>query len=256
MSATSSDVELAARLVAEAGRLAQTMRAAGLDATEKTSVSDLVTAADHAAEAFVVDSLRKARPDDAILGEEGTDHPGTSGRRWVIDPVDGTYNFFHGLTWWCSALALTEDDDVVLGAVHHPHDDVTLIGGRGWPTSRNGVALPKLVDRPLPEVSAATYFHPPWYADRRVLRAFESVVTLPATVRMLGSGSMDLSAVAQGRLGVYFQPSVPLWDWLPGKALVEAAGGASAQVDAGGVTWSVAGVPSAVSDVVDALGNG
>ena len=88
------------------------MRMAGLQSQQKTSVSDVVTAADHAAEAYVLAQLQRCRPEDGILGEEGASVQGTSGRTWVIDPVDGTYNFLHGSTYWCSAIALKDAADV------------------------------------------------------------------------------------------------------------------------------------------------
>jgi myo-inositol-1(or 4)-monophosphatase len=183
----------------------------------------------------------------------GADEAGTSGRTWVIDPVDGTYNFFHGLTWWCSAIALQNGDDAVLGAVFHPHDDVIWVGGPDLSTTRNGVPVPPLADLALGEVCAATYLHPPYFSQPRVHEPFRRVVARAAAMRMLGSGSMDLSAVADGRLGLWFQHSVPAWDWLPGKALVEGAGGVARQVVVEGVTWSVAGGVRAVEEAVAAL---
>ena len=250
------DAALAASLVREAGALARRMRDEGLEQVRKTSVSDIVTAADHAAEELVVRRLREARPDDGIVGEEGTEHASASGRTWVIDPVDGTYNFFHGLPWWCSALALRDADDVLVGAVCHPGDGTTWVGGPALPTTRDGVRVEAVADRPLAAVSAATYLHPTWVGHPDVGAAWTRVARLPATVRMLGSGSMDLSAVADGRLGVWFQHTVPVWDWLPGRALVLGAGGAAEQVEAGGVTWSVAGSPTAVRETVAALADG
>lgn len=247
------DAELAASLVREAGELARGMRDEGLDQVRKTSVSDIVTAADHAAEDLVVRRLREARPDDGIVGEEGTEHSSASGRTWVIDPVDGTYNFFHGLPWWCSALALRDGDDVLLGAVFGPQTGTLWLGGPALPTTRDGIPVQPLEDRPLGAVSAATYLHPGWIGDPAVSGAWGRAARLPATVRMLGSGSMDLSAVADGRVGVWFQHSVPAWDWLPGRALVLGAGGAAEQVEAGGVSWSVAGSPLAVRETVAAL---
>ncbi len=125
------DAQLATVLVEEAGALAESMLRRGLEVETKTHVSDIVTAADKAAEAHVVETLRRERPEDSIVGEEGADHVGTSGRTWVIDPVDGTYNFHRGLDWWCSALALVDGDDLVLGAVHHPSTATTYVGGPG-----------------------------------------------------------------------------------------------------------------------------
>jgi fructose-1,6-bisphosphatase/inositol monophosphatase family enzyme len=255
MSGLDDDAALAGELVRAAGRLAQRMRAAGLDSEQKTSVSDLVTAADTAAERLIVERLRAERPDDAIVGEEGTDHPGTSGRAWVIDPVDGTYNLVAGLPWWCSALALTDDGAPVLGAVHHPATDTLFVGGPDLPSTRDGVPLPPLADRPLGAVCATTYLHYP-RATARTLAAFGRVAGRAATVRMLGSGTMDAMAIAAGQLGVSFQHSVPDWDRLPGAAVIRGAGGVARQVEAAGVTWSVAGARTAVDDVCDALGEG
>jgi len=246
------DLALAASLVAEAGRLAHRMRAEGVSTRLKTGVSDLVTEADDAAEELVVRRLRAERPDDSIVGEEGADHVGTSGRTWVVDPVDGTYNFARGLDWWCSALALVGEHDVLLGAVHHPARDTTYVGGPGVPATRDGEAMAPLRDVPLARACATTYLHPPFYAGA-VGEAFVRAVEGVATLRMMGSGSMDCTAIARGSADVLFQHSVPDWDRLPGAAIVRSLGGDSRQVDAGGVTWTVTGAPSAVAEVCERL---
>lgn len=247
-----SDADLARSLVQEAGALARRMRAEGLEAQTKTHVSDIVTAADRAAEELIVQRLSQERPDDAVVGEEGADRAGSSGRTWVIDPVDGTYNFHRGLGWWCSALALTDGPDLVLGAVHHPADEVTFVGGPDLPSTRNGVPLAPIQDVRLADACAATYLHPPFY-DGEVGAAFARAVAGVATLRMLGSGTMDAMAIAQGQFDVLFQHSVPDWDRLPGAALILGAGGVSRCVEAAGVTWHVAGAPTAVTEVCTAL---
>ena len=246
------DAELAARLVREAGSLAARMRAGGLEAEAKSSVSDLVTAADHAAERYVVETLAAERPDDGVLGEEGASRPGSSGRTWVIDPVDGTYNFVAGLDWWCSALALTDGDDLVLGAVHHPATGRTFVGGPQLPSHVDGVPMAPIVDRPLAESCLTTYLHPPFYGDV-VGEVFGRMANGAATVRMLGSGTMDAMAVAEGRLHVLCQHSVPPWDELPGAAIIRGVGGRVARASAAGKQWHVAGAPTAVAEVVARL---
>jgi fructose-1,6-bisphosphatase/inositol monophosphatase family enzyme len=170
----------------------------------------------------------------------------------VIDPVDGTYNFVQGLTWWCSAVALEVDGAPVLGAVHHPHEATTWVGGRDVPATRDGEALPVLVDRPLAESCLATYLHPP-HATSEVGEAFGRFAGRAATLRMLGSGTMDAMAVAEGRLHLVCQHSVPPWDWMPGAAVITAVGGTARHVEAAGRTWYVAGVPTAVEETVAAL---
>lgn len=251
--ASPDDLELARSLVREAGELAARLRGEGLDAQSKGEVSDVVTAADHEAEALVVGQLRAARPDDGLLGEEGTQHRGSSGRTWVIDPVDGTYNFFRGLDWWCSALALVDEHgEPLLGAVHHPATDRTYLGGPGIGVRRGEDLLTQLDDVPLGRACVATYLHPPLYPGG-IGAAFARAIGGAATLRMLGSASMDATAIAEGRCDVLVQHSVPDWDRLPGAALVRGVGGVSRQVDAAGVTWHVTGVPTAVAEVCAAL---
>ena len=247
-----ADAALAAELVRDAAALAARIREDGLDVERKTSGSDVVTQADTAAERLIVERLGTERPDDAIVGEEGTSRPGTSGRTWVIDPVDGTYNFTRGSDWWCSALALRDEEDVLLGAVHHAAQQRTWVGGPDLPSTCDGVRL-----APLPETApearcAVTYLHPPFYATE-VGQAFARAVRQVGTLRMLGSGTMDCMAIAGGQWDVLLQHSVADWDRLPGAAIVRGAGGDSVVVRAAGVDWTITGAPGAVADVRAAL---
>ena len=249
--ASADDLSLAADLVRSAGRLAARMREQGISTVRKTSVSDVVTAADHAAEDLIARRLRRDRPADGIVGEEGTDDPGE--RTWFVDPVDGTYNFAHGLSTWCAALALHDAAGPVLGAVYEPVTGDLWLGGRGHPASRNGRPLAPLIDRPLAECSLATYLHPTSLPDddlrERLLRALQAA----ATVRMLGSGSVELAAVAAGRLGVFAQVDCLDWDWFPGQAIVAAAGGATPVFQIGAHRWHVAGNTQVVSEITSVL---
>ena len=244
----SDDVELAASLVREAGTLAATMLREGLTTQHKTSVSDVVSAADHAAEDLVVARLRADRPDDGVVGEEGANAP--AARTWFVDPVDGTYNFLSGLPTWCSAVALADEDGTVVGAVYQPTTDELWLGGRDVPATLNGIALEPLADRPLAELSIASYLHPTTLPDDGAREPLQRVWRAAATVRMLGSGSVELASVASGRLGVWVQMDSLDWDWLPGAAIVRAAGGATEVFAATGHRWHVAGPARAVAEVV------
>jgi myo-inositol-1(or 4)-monophosphatase len=247
------DAELAAWLVRSAGTLAAGMRAAVVTFEEKTSISDVVTAADHAAEQLVVETLRRVRPDDSILGEEGSSHTGTSGRTWVIDPVDGTYNFFTGGTYWCAAIALKNDDGGLLGAIYHPAEDALWIGGDGLPTTRNGVRTGVALSAPLDQSCASAYLHHTYLRDPAAAEPYMAAVLGAATYRTWGSASCELAATSAGIFGVWFQQGLPEWDWLPGKALVEAAGGDTAVVHLNGYRWYVAGGKAQVADAVALL---
>ena len=260
------DYQLAEALVREAGTLALLMRRAGLEGRQKTSVSDVVTAADHAAEAYVLEQLQRCRPDDGIVGEEGASVAGTSGRTWVIDPVDGTYNFLHGSTYWCSAIALKDSTGVLLGGIFQPEEDKLWLGGTGRPSTLNGERLTTFApdsspgggrsNTPLSELGAATYIHPTWLADPMCAMPWHAAATSAAALRMFGSGSCDLSRVADGGLDCWFQHSCPEWDWLPGKAIVLAAGGAAEVVRVNGLDWFVAGGTTAVRQLRAALESG
>lgn len=250
-----SDAELAAALVQHAGQLALRMRGEGLNAEVKTSVSDVVTEADRTAERFVAEALEALRSDDGVIGEEGASRTSHTGRTWVIDPVDGTYNFSQGSDYFCSALALIDDSSAhtpAIGAVHRPATDTTWIAENGTAT-RDGVGLEGLAESSLSESAVVTYLHPTFMANDDVREAWLRVISGAATMRMQGAGSVDLSNLASGQMGAWLQHTVPDWDWLPGKALVEAVGGRCIKVDAGGVTWCVAGNPRIVGEIAERL---
>jgi fructose-1,6-bisphosphatase/inositol monophosphatase family enzyme len=223
----------------------------GLETHYKTSVSDVVSAADHAAEELVVSRLVEQRPDDGRVGEEGARSPGS--RTWYIDPVDGTYNFLSGIPYWCSAVGLVDRDGPVVGAVYYPAVDELWVGGRDVPTTLNAEPVPSLEDQALAEVSVATYFHPRHMSDRERLASWQSATAAAATVRMLGSASIDLAGVATGRLGVFLQANLHPWDWYPGAALVMGAGGVAQELQVGDNLWQVAGNARAVADAQAAL---
>jgi len=250
------DLRLAGELVRDAGRRALAMRRGGaeqLGSEQKSGVADLVTRADREAEAAIVARLAVERPEDGVLGEEGAARDARSGSRtWVIDPVDGTYNFVLGLERWCSALALVEGEEPLLGAIHHPHADALYLGGPTLGATRNGEALAPIQDRPLSRACVATYL-PPAAFTGPAGRAFAAAAGEAAAVRMLGSGSLDLAAIAEGAMHVYCQRRVPAWDRLPGEALVRGLGGAAVRVRAAGEEWTVIGVPTAVGELADRL---
>ncbi|MGO4382753.1 inositol monophosphatase family protein [Specibacter sp. RAF43] len=267
-----SDPELAAALVKNAAGLALAVRERGLaalrgTAERKTGVADVVTAADTAAEAYVVAQLRHLRPADSIVGEEGAAFTGTSGRTWVIDPVDGTWNFFSGSAYWCSALALAgggpdgaasggghlADAEVLLGAVYQPQEDRLWLGGTSHPATLNGSPIRVESRGDIGLLSVGTYIHPGWLAEPRAAVPWQRAAELPATLRMFGSGSCDLGRVGQGELGAWFQHSCPAWDWLPGKGIVRAAGGDTGVVRVNDLDWFVAGPAGAVAAISAAL---
>lgn len=255
--ALSDDATLAAALVRRGVAIGREVRARPLRATRKTSVSDIVTEADHRAEAEIVAALTRLRPDDAILGEEGASRAGSSGRTWIIDPIDGTYNFASGIGAWCSAIALRDTDGGLLGAVRAGETGQSWVGRLAADGSRSlqvdGTRAPDLPDRGLAEIALTTYLHPARMSDPDVLQPWLAASSGAATVRMRGSGSLDLAAVATGSSGGFLQGGTADWDWYPGLALVTAAGGVGRVLTHRGQRWHMAGSPRVVAELSERL---
>jgi myo-inositol-1(or 4)-monophosphatase len=247
-----NDYDLAADLVRSAGTLAADMLAEGLETRYKSSVSDVVSGADEAAERLVADRLSELRPDDAVVGEEGAKRPGGQ-RTWYVDPVDGTYNFLSRVPYWCSAIGLVDGGEPVAGAVYYPGPNELWVGGPDRRTTLDGARLPELLDQPLAAVSIATYLHPRFVKDQQRVASWLGAVSAAATVRMLGSASVDLAGVASGRLGIFLQANLSPWDWYPGAALVIGAGGVAETLQIGSNLWQIAGNRQSVAETKAAL---
>jgi myo-inositol-1(or 4)-monophosphatase len=248
------DVALAGDLARAAGRLALRMRTDPLDVQRKTSVSDVVTAADRACEELVVARLAAERSDDAVVAEEGASRAGTGTRTWYVDPLDGTYNYTAGIPFWCSALALVQDGSVLASAVYAAVSDELWVAGVDSPTTCNGEPVAALADRPLTELSVCSYLHPDTIGTAAVRAPLLRMISPAATVRMLGSGSVELAYVATGRVGAYAQYDSLPWDWYPGAGLVRGAGGTARVVEHGRYRWHLAGGARAVDDLSAGLG--
>ncbi len=252
------DLTLAVTLARAAGGLADEMRRGGVGVDTKGHVSEVVTAADRAAEELVVRALSDERPDDGLVGEEGAGRVSRSGRTWVVDPVDGTWNFIHGLPTWCAAVAL-RDDATGLGlaaAVYQPTTDTVWFAGDGMPTTVSVAGetrpLDPPADLPLSDVAVASYLHST--TDGDLLATWLLLCRGAATLRVLGSGSVDLSWVAEGRLGGFVQPDQSEWDWLPGATLVRGGGGTAEIIERDSHRWHLAGSARTVADLTRLLG--
>lgn len=147
----------------------------------KSSAVDPVTEFDRLAEAMVVDRLRRERPDDSIVGEEGANHTGTSAYEWHIDPIDGTVNFVYDLPGWCTSIAVLRDGHPVAGAVYAPVVDELYSAALGGGTTINGVAVNVSGSTDLATSLAATGFSYHLDGHRQVQAA--RIARVPPTVR-------------------------------------------------------------------------
>ena len=205
-------------------------------ADTKSSEVDVVTEADRASERLIRRLLRERRPDDAFLGEEGSDEEGTSGVRWIIDPIDGTVNFLYGLPQYAVSIAAEQDGEVVAGVVLNAATGVEYVahvaGDGTLEATRDGRPLGVRGPAPLAERLVATGFS--YDASLREIQARALVRLLPRVrdIRRLGSAALDLCHVAEGSVDAYVEEGVNLWDFAAG-ALVARAAGARAELHPG-----------------------
>lgn len=177
---------------------------------------DLVTAADKEVEAFLVASLRAAFPDDGVLGEEGGDIAGTSGRIWVIDPIDGTFNFVRGGQNWAISIGLFEDRRPTFGAIYAPVRDLMLSGGQSVPTLLNGRLVPELPPLDMSRAAISFSMHPTVATkDRLEVMRFISD-ELRISFRSCGSATLSLIEVAMGETDGYLSLGDSTWDVMAG----------------------------------------
>ncbi len=216
------EVEAAKQVAQEAGALALDYARRGVSAEKKSDESP-VTAADRACEKLIVETLSRQFPDDGILGEEGANREGRSGRKWIIDPIDGTKDFVRGIPLWAVLIGLEDQGKVVAGAAHSPGQNALLWAARGLGAFANGAPI-HVSDKTSPE-NAVLCFNG---FNKIGIRSMGSAV-LPWVrkfwaVHSLG-GAVDAILLSQGKSDIWIEPNAAPWDLAPLKILIEEAGG-------------------------------
>jgi myo-inositol-1(or 4)-monophosphatase len=192
---------------------------------EKSSATDMVSAADRDAEALIHGVLRRERPDDGLLAEEGSSERAASGRRWVVDPLDGTTNFLYGVPQWAVSIALEDADGGLAGVVLDPVRNELFSAERGQGATLNGEPLRIPDHDELATALVATGFG--YDAERRAKQAEVLRRVLPAIrdVRRAGAAALDLCWLAAGRVDAYYERGLNHWDWAAARLIVIEAGG-------------------------------
>jgi myo-inositol-1(or 4)-monophosphatase len=216
---------LALDVALEAGDLLVAGRAGHVEtAATKSSPTDVVTALDQASETLVARRLRAARPGDGILGEEGAEHAGSTGVRWIIDPLDGTVNYLYRLPNWAVSIAAEVGGRIVAGVVHAPALGVTYTAALGSGSFRDGVALAGSTETDLAHALVGTGFG--YAAARRAAQAAVLTRVLPRVrdIRRMGAAALDLCAAAEGRIDAYYERGLQPWDLAAGGLVAVEAG--------------------------------
>jgi myo-inositol-1(or 4)-monophosphatase len=221
-------LEIAIEVARDAAATAHRMRAEGVSvAATKSTVTDVVTAADRAVERQVIDALAALRPDDTVLGEEyggGTGPADAGGVRWIVDPIDGTVNYLYGLPYCAVSLAAEVDGTVVAGVVRNVATGeqwTATAGGGAW---RDGERLRCSTEADLGQALVATGFG--YDAGRRAHQARVVAELIPHVrdIRRMGAAALDLCLAAEGRVDAYYEKGLAAWDLAAGGLVATEAG--------------------------------
>lgn len=199
-----------------AGDMLVNERAGDLEVDSKGAPTDLVTVMDRRSEELLADHLLSGRESDGIVGEEGASVEGTSGVRWIVDPIDGTVNYMYRLPEWAVSIAAELDGEVVAGVVHAPALGETFVAGKGKGAAlhKQGVQR-KLVVNQAPSMDRALVATGFGYdVGRRTKQAevVSQVIPRVRDIRRAGAASVDVCSLAAGRVDAYYERGLKPWD--------------------------------------------
>jgi myo-inositol-1(or 4)-monophosphatase len=218
-------LQLAEAIAREAGaQLREAFARTDLAVSVKSTPTDPVSEADQAAEALIRARLAAARPGDGILGEEEGDAAGTSGVRWVVDPLDGTVNFLFGIPQWAVSIACEDTDGTLAGAIYDPMRDELWSAQRDGPARLGDAVLRGPEEKELGQALLATGFG--YEARVRAIQGEAIARLLPAVrdIRRFGSAALDLAWTAAGRYDVFYERGLKAWDLAAGSLICRRAG--------------------------------
>lgn len=217
--------ELASDIAADAGALlAEHLHEERSAVDTKSTGTDMVTEMDRASERLIVDRIREARPDDAIVGEEGASVPGRSGVRWVIDPLDGTTNYLYRLPGWNVSVGVEVDGRPAVGAVSVPSTGDLFSAATGGGATRNDRPLALLDPAPAATALIGTGFSYEPEVRTAQARNLQALIGRVRDVRRSGAAAADLCSVAAGRLDAYYESGLAPWDHCAGSVIAREAG--------------------------------
>jgi myo-inositol-1(or 4)-monophosphatase len=242
---------LAEQVARAAGGLLLEGLGRAMEVGTKSTVTDMVTEMDRASEALIEAELLGARPHDAIIGEEGARRSGTSGVRWVVDPLDGTTNYLYGFPGFNVSIAAELDGEVVAGAVYDVVRAELFSAARGDGATCDGVPLRASDAADLSRSLVGTGFAYDPVERERQAQVLLHVLPRVRDIRRQGAAALDLCSVACGRLDAYFERGLAPWDLAAGGLIAREAGAivtdfAGGRARAGEVAAAAPGVAGAL----------
>jgi myo-inositol-1(or 4)-monophosphatase len=219
-----TDLELAVHAAVEAGRFLRSHF--GKEAVvDEAMHHDLKLALDKQSQDLITGILLGARPDDALYGEEGLAGNQSADRQWIVDPIDGTVNFYYGIPHFCVSIALRVGGEITVGAIHDPMVGETWTIEKGGQPLLNGQPVSASKRELLEESILFIGCGKDGEALRLGLERFRKASLRARKMRMMGSAALGMAYIACGRLDAYVESRISLWDIAAGKLLLEAAGG-------------------------------
>jgi myo-inositol-1(or 4)-monophosphatase len=218
---------LARKAATEAGRMVVQTPAHTVQASTKSSPTDFVTEMDRASEQLILETIVAARPDDGLMGEEGTSRASHSGISWLIDPIDGTTNYVRGMPNFSVSIAAVTEAETVIGVVHDPTLDETFTAIRNQGAALNDAPI-ACAQTPLAESIIGTGFSYSTAQRARQAELLRAVLPAVGDIRRPGSAAVSLCWVACGRLDAFYEADLEPWDFAAG-ALIALEAGADVQ---------------------------
>ncbi len=184
---------------------------------------DIVTIADKQAEAIIIKEIKKHFPEHDILSEEAGEERNGSDYLWVIDPLDGTNNFFRGIPYWCTSIALLKNNEPIVGVIFDPFHNELFVAEKGKGATLNN--KPINVSPTIKINDAMIVYEQGHLFSERSFSAVLSINKKVRALRIMGSSALDMANVAAGRFEAFFNRRVSLWDIAAGVVIVGEAGG-------------------------------
>jgi myo-inositol-1(or 4)-monophosphatase len=216
-------LDLAVRIAKDAGELLLN-RPEHLSIDTKSSDIDIVTQMDKASEKLIVDAILAARPDDGIVGEEGTDRPSKSGYTWVIDPIDGTVNYLYNMAGWSVSIAVKDAAGAAVGVVYSPTINSLFTAIRGGGSFLNGRNLKCNDPIELNRALIATGFAYGQELRQEQIKQFNDLILKIRDYRRNGSAAIDICHVAAGIVDGYYEMGLKEWDRAAAELVAREAG--------------------------------
>ena len=214
---------LAEEIAKRAGALLM-QRPEHLSVDTKSSDIDIVTQMDRASEKLIVESILELRPDDGIIGEEGADRPSKSGFTWVIDPIDGTVNYFYNLPGWSVSIAVKDESGNAVGVVYAPTTNELYTALRGAGAYLNGQRISSNNPVELNRALIATGFHYVEDVRSQQIAQFNNLILKIRDYRRNGSAAIDICHVASGKVDGYYEMGLKEWDLAAAQLIATEAG--------------------------------